>query len=254
MTARLAPAREAELKRWWLFGDKGGGFVPVGFDPCFETEKVDQWALVYRPKKRLPLEEIDQFTISLPPDMAAQVVAAAKAESRTISELFREAFRVYRAQRITALLDASQNEGRRRKHQGYSEKDVERLLHEVRAEPRAAGDCRARWRALDVDQVAIPDYVEDEVVRVLVTKFQHEPCALKETINQLLSDAMRVRVRGSVAGICRDRNDDAILETAVVAQADLVVAGDRDLLKLKSFQGIAIVTPADYLRIRFVSP
>ena len=41
-----------------------------------------------------------QFTISLPPDMAEQVVAAAKAESRTISELFREAFRTYRAQRI----------------------------------------------------------------------------------------------------------------------------------------------------------
>jgi metal-responsive CopG/Arc/MetJ family transcriptional regulator len=45
-----------------------------------------------------------QFTISLPPDMAEQVVAAAKAESRTISELFREAFRTYRAQRIQTLL------------------------------------------------------------------------------------------------------------------------------------------------------
>ncbi len=75
-----------------------------------------------------------QFTISLPPDMAAQVVAAAKNESRTISELFREAFRVYRARRVQALLEASQKEGRRRKHQGYSEDDVERLVHAVRTE------------------------------------------------------------------------------------------------------------------------
>ena len=75
-----------------------------------------------------------QFTISLPPDMAAQVIAAAKTESRTISELFREAFRMYRAQRIRELLEASQKEGRRGKHQGYTEDHVERLVHAVRAE------------------------------------------------------------------------------------------------------------------------
>lgn len=78
-----------------------------------------------------------QFTISLPPDMADQVLAAAKAESRTISELFREAFRSYRAQRIQALLNTSQAAGRRRKHQGYATDDVERLVHEVRAESRS---------------------------------------------------------------------------------------------------------------------
>ena len=75
-----------------------------------------------------------QFTISLPADMAEQVLAAAKAESRTISELFREAFRTYRGQRIQALLKTSLEEGRRRKHQGYTQDDVERLIHEVRAE------------------------------------------------------------------------------------------------------------------------
>ncbi|HXM43503.1 MAG TPA: ribbon-helix-helix domain-containing protein [Bryobacteraceae bacterium] len=75
-----------------------------------------------------------QFTISLPPDMAEQVLAAAKAESRTISELFREAFRTYRAQRIQALLQTSLEQGRRRKHHGYTQDDVERLIHEVRAE------------------------------------------------------------------------------------------------------------------------
>src|SRR5580693_5398347 len=55
-----------------------------------------------------------QFTISLPPDMAEQVVAAAKAESRTISELCREAVRTYRAQRIQTALKQSLTNGRRR--------------------------------------------------------------------------------------------------------------------------------------------
>lgn len=75
-----------------------------------------------------------QFTISLPPDLAEQVTTLAKAESRTISELFREAFRTYRAGRIRSLLDASQAAGKRRKHMGYGPDDVQSLIRETRQE------------------------------------------------------------------------------------------------------------------------
>ncbi len=73
-----------------------------------------------------------QFTISFPPELAEQVTATAKAESRTISELFREAFRSYRAERVRTLLLASQQAGRRKRHMGYTPGDVERLIHETR--------------------------------------------------------------------------------------------------------------------------
>jgi len=75
-----------------------------------------------------------QFTISLPPDLAEQVTAIAKAENRTISELFREAFRTYRAGRVRSLLNASQQAGMRQGHMGYKPEDVERLIHETRQE------------------------------------------------------------------------------------------------------------------------
>lgn len=75
-----------------------------------------------------------QFTISLPPDLAEQVTALAKAESRTVSELFREAFRTYRAGRIRAILDASQQAGKRRGHMGYTPEDVPRLIRQMRRE------------------------------------------------------------------------------------------------------------------------
>ena len=78
-----------------------------------------------------------QYTISLPPDMAEQVAAVAKAESRTISELFREAFRTYRAQRIRTLLDESERQGLACNHKGHTLEDVEGLIHEVRAEKRS---------------------------------------------------------------------------------------------------------------------
>ena len=44
--------------------------------------------------------------------------------------------------------------------------------------------------------------------------------------------------------VCRDPDDDAVLACALAAQADLIVSGDDDLLVLKQFQEIRIVTPA----------
>ena len=46
---------------------------------------------------------------------------------------------------------------------------------------------------------------------------------------------------------CRDPDDNAVLEAAVAAGADLIVSGDKDLLVLHPFEGIPIVGPADFL-------
>ncbi len=73
----------------------------------------------------------------MPPEMADQVTILARAESRTISELLREAFRAYRASRVRALLDESQEIGRRTNPLGYTADDVERLIHETRLEPES---------------------------------------------------------------------------------------------------------------------
>lgn len=45
----------------------------------------------------------------------------------------------------------------------------------------------------------------------------------------------------------RDPKDDKFLEAAVNGRADVIVTGDKDLLDLNPFRGIAIVTPAVYL-------
>jgi uncharacterized protein len=45
----------------------------------------------------------------------------------------------------------------------------------------------------------------------------------------------------------RDPNDDKFLKAAVNGRADVIVTGDKDLLDLNPFRGIAIVTPAAYL-------
>ena len=47
--------------------------------------------------------------------------------------------------------------------------------------------------------------------------------------------------------VCRDPKDDKFLDVAFSGQAQAIVTGDRDLLVLGTFHGIAILTPAQFL-------
>lgn len=47
--------------------------------------------------------------------------------------------------------------------------------------------------------------------------------------------------------IASDPDDDAVIACAVAAQAEVIVSGDRDLLNLRFYEGIPIVTAAQLL-------
>jgi putative PIN family toxin of toxin-antitoxin system len=47
--------------------------------------------------------------------------------------------------------------------------------------------------------------------------------------------------------VCRDPDDDWVLATAAVGQAEVIVSGDQDLLVLGGFRGIPILTPRGFL-------
>ena len=53
-----------------------------------------------------------------------------------------------------------------------------------------------------------------------------------------------VKITGGIKA-SRDPQDDQFLEVAVLANASLLISGDRDLTELKNFRGIPIVTPAE---------
>jgi metal-responsive CopG/Arc/MetJ family transcriptional regulator len=87
------------------------------------------------------------YTISLPPDMAKQAEAIAKSESRTMSELFREAFRAYQDNRNRRALEEAAAYRATRNPYSYTEEDIPRLVKEVRAEMRAERERKPRAAA-----------------------------------------------------------------------------------------------------------
>jgi uncharacterized protein len=48
-----------------------------------------------------------------------------------------------------------------------------------------------------------------------------------------------------IPNVCRDPDDDEILAIAIAGKADAVVTGDSDLLAIRRYEGIRIVTVAE---------
>ena len=87
-----------------------------------------------------------------------------------------------------------------------------------------------------------------ETANKLRDKFDQSEEDIKEAL-RLISRSARVIKPAVELSVLEDFPDNRILECAVEAEADVIVSGDRHLLKLKKFQGIPIVRLVDFLRM-----
>jgi putative PIN family toxin of toxin-antitoxin system len=63
----------------------------------------------------------------------------------------------------------------------------------------------------------------------------------------ILSKAEFVLPEKSIHAVVDDPSDNKFIEAAVAGQADYIVSGDKHLLDLKEFHGIAIIAPRIFL-------
>ena len=73
-----------------------------------------------------------------------------------------------------------------------------------------------------------------------------DPGIRQKLLSEYLEACRMIEIPAPIRA-CRDPRDDKFLEVAVHGRAELIVTGDADLLALHPFQGIAILTPAQYL-------
>jgi uncharacterized protein len=104
-------------------------------------------------------------------------------------------------------------------------------------------------RAADAGQLLVSAATMEELAEVMGrAKFDpYLSIADRQDFIRLLARIVEVvpivrRVRA-----CRDPRDDKFLEVAVNGRADIILTGDRDLLALDPFMGVAVLSPAAYL-------
>jgi putative PIN family toxin of toxin-antitoxin system len=108
--------------------------------------------------------------------------------------------------------------------------------------PRKALDSAA-----DQATVALCSPIVNEIHSILSTKFRWPSENIDEALADYASNTKTVTTFGSIRGFCRDPKDDMVLECALLAGAEIIVTGDKDLLTIGIFRGIRILTPREFL-------
>jgi uncharacterized protein len=68
-------------------------------------------------------------------------------------------------------------------------------------------------------------------------------------IDTFLRFSKQITPSVKIKAVKDDPDDDKFLECAVTAKADYIISGDPDLLNLKEFKKIKIVSPTQFIKL-----
>ena len=103
-----------------------------------------------------------------------------------------------------------------------------------------------------VVELFVSPAIQKELQSVLGQTFGWEEFQVREALDEVASLATLIRPSAKLSGVVFHDPDHRILECALDADADYLVTGDKKHLQpLKTFRGIEIVSPREFLnRIR----
>jgi len=96
---------------------------------------------------------------------------------------------------------------------------------------------------IEQHQIILCRGILDEIEDKLRHKLRIPRAIIAEYTKILESNAQVLPPEVIDSSACRDPDDLMVLGVALSGRADVIITGDKDLLTLKSFNGIQIVTP-----------
>lgn len=96
------------------------------------------------------------------------------------------------------------------------------------------------------DTLLISKELLDELLSTLARKFSHDTEQLSRVAVNISDLAEMVKAEKRLH-VLQDDPDNRVLECAVAGKADFIITGDKEILRLESFQGIKVVSLRNYL-------
>ncbi len=129
--------------------------------------------------------------------------------------------------------------------------DTNVILSSLLSKQGPPADIIRRWEAEEFEVTTSPHLLA-ELQRALayprIKKYLEGP---NQTIGILLkrfgTAATLVEPRSALRVIEKDPDDNRVLECALASHASYIVSGDEHLLALKEYEGIVILSPAQFL-------
>ncbi len=99
---------------------------------------------------------------------------------------------------------------------------------------------------LENHSIVISEQIVSEVEKTLSKKIRL-PKKTARSIADYLRDVTEIVEPESIdTSVCRDKDDNAIIGTALQGKAEIIITGDDDLLVLKKYRGVKIITPREF--------
>ncbi|MGB3024173.1 MAG: putative toxin-antitoxin system toxin component, PIN family [Candidatus Saccharimonadales bacterium] len=97
-------------------------------------------------------------------------------------------------------------------------------------------------------RIVISEQLLTETRRIINVKFVDFADDFESLIVSLALFIDVVQLGSQTVTVCRDPVDNMIFETALAGRAQVIISGDKDLLVLKHYQTVRIVTPTDFVQ------
>jgi len=105
---------------------------------------------------------------------------------------------------------------------------------------------RANAYTLIYSQPLLDEWIEKLALPRIRQKYALDDRAIEDALALLVLRGELVHPKRAIE-VCRDPDDNAVLEAAIDGGAEYIVTGDEDLLVLKKFETVTIVTPRVFL-------
>lgn len=112
------------------------------------------------------------------------------------------------------------------------------------------------WRKDEID-IAVSPFIIEEVRDVLSRPYMVAYGWIEQDVDELVSELTTsgVCVAGTTpVDVCRDPKDNMVFACALEAKSDFIVSGDKDVLAIKVFEDIPVVTPRECVEFTIIRP
>ena len=94
------------------------------------------------------------------------------------------------------------------------------------------------------DEIIVSSELIGEIRRIIKHKFTDFINDFEDLLMVLKQFLVYYQIGENPVNVCRDPNDNFLLELAAKARVKTIVSGDKDLLEIKNYKSIKIITPS----------
>lgn len=95
----------------------------------------------------------------------------------------------------------------------------------------------------ETQEVFISEFIKKEISQKLLEKFKYPLEKTKFVLKTIELVTQEVVPTNLLPDVCRDKDDNAVLQLCQFVNAEFLITGDKDLLILENFKSTRIVTP-----------